>query len=328
MIYNLLITEKRTKKTWDCAPIVQKVDYTTNRTGSPGTLKFTLIKSGNISFVEGDVVIFSVDGKRIFQGYVFTKVKDRWGIIEVTCYDQIRYLKANASYSFYGMTAGQIIQQIAEDLQLTIGELQDTGYEIPSLIEENQSCIDIINEAINQTLLNTGVLYIFYDDSGSLALKSAESMISDTILGDKSLVTDYSYKTDIDKETYNSIKLVQPNESTGKVDVYIAQDSDNISRWGLLQLYQTVDGDQNAAQIKAQAEASLTYYNRRQRTLSIDSIGIIGLNAGQMILVRIENLGDINLNKYLLIDKVTHTFQNDLHTMSLDLYALYDKGEF
>lgn len=310
---------------WDCASIVEKVEYTTNRTGSPGTLKFTLLKSGDVSFVEGDVVVFSIDNTTIFSGWVFTKSKDRWGVIDVTCYDQIRYLKAKASYSFYGLSAGEIIQQIAEDFELNVGTLQDTGYKIPSLIEEEQSCIDIINEAVNQTLLNTGKLYVFFDDAGKLSLAAADSMVNNNLIGDGSLVTDYTYKTDIDKDTYNSIKLVQPNEESGGVDAYIAQDSDNIKRWGLLQLYQTVDNDLNTAQIKAQAEATLTYYNRRMRTLSIESLGIVGLNAGQMIFVKIDNLGDINLNKYMLVEKATHTFENDLHTMSLDLFALNDE---
>ena len=102
----LIILEKRTGKLWDAAPCVSETTYTTNRTGQPGQLDFTLIKAGDISFVEGDVVRFSVDGKLVFFGWVFTKSKDRWGVIDVTCYDRLRYLKANASYAFYGQTAG------------------------------------------------------------------------------------------------------------------------------------------------------------------------------------------------------------------------------
>ncbi len=86
----LLITEKRTGKLWDAAPCVSTASYTTNRTGSPGKFTFTLIKAGGISFVEGDVVRFSVDGQVVFCGWVFHKSKDRWGIIEVTCYDSMR----------------------------------------------------------------------------------------------------------------------------------------------------------------------------------------------------------------------------------------------
>ena len=78
---------------------VPEVTWSTERTGSPGTLKFNVLKAGDLSFAEGDIVRFSADGQLQFYGWVFTKSKDRWGEIQVTCYDRIRYLKANASYN-------------------------------------------------------------------------------------------------------------------------------------------------------------------------------------------------------------------------------------
>ena len=322
MTVELIIAEKRTGKIWNASNATTNITYETNRTGSPGTLKFTVLKSGTLSFVEGDIVRFSVDGQLIFYGWVFTKSKDRWGEIDVTCYDRMRYLKANASYSFYGQTAGDIIKQIVDDFQLETADIADTGYLIPSLIETDQSCLDIIQGVVEQTLLNTGKLYVFYDNGDGLCLTAAEDMKSNIMIGDKSLVLDYTYKTDIDEQTYNSVKIAMANEETGGADVYIAQDTENIGKWGLLQLYQKVDNDSNSAQLKAQAEATLSYYNRRLRTLKVSSLGVLGLRAGQMILMQIENLGDINLNQWLLIEKITHTFENDKHTMDIELYEI------
>lgn len=307
---------------YEVSNCVQSVTYTTNRTGEPGKLEFTINKAGGISFFEGDVVRFSVDGTLIFYGWIFTKSKDRWDVIDVTCYDRMRYLKASASYAFYDQTAGEIIRQIAQDFQIDVSELEDTGYKIPSLVEEEQTCLDIIEEAVQQTLLNTGKVYIFFDDGDGLSLKEAENMISDVVIGDKSLLTDYTYKTDIDEQTYNSVKLARPNEETGRADVFVAQDSANIAKWGLLQLYQTVDGDLNDAQIKEQAESTLEYYNQRQRTLSVESLGVVGLRAGQMILMKVEALGDISLDQFVLLEKVTHTFENNSHTMDFDTLAI------
>lgn len=322
MNMQLLIAEKRTGKLWDAAPCVTTASITTNRTGSPGKFTFTLIKAGDISFVEGDVVRFSVDGQLVFYGYVFTKSKDRWGVIDVTCYDSVRYLKANASYRFYGQTAGQILSQIAADLQLPTSVIEDTGYAIPSLLEDDQSCLDIIEEAIQQTLLNTGKVYVLFDDGNGLCLREAANMIADVMLGDRSLVTNYTYKTDIDQQTYNSIKLVRENEDTGSAEVVEVYDSETVGRWGLLRLYQTVDGDVNAAQMAAQAQTMLSYYNRRLRTLSVDSLGVLGLRAGMMVLMKIKGLGDIDLDQYVLLEKVTHTFENDKHTMTFDTLEL------
>ena len=314
----LLISNKRSGKIWEVSNCTQVAKWTTNRTGSPGTFKFTLNKAGDVDFLEGDVVRFSVDGQLQFYGWVFTKSKDRWGVIDVTCYDRLRYLKANASYAFYGQKAGDIIKQIAEDFQLTTGNLADTGYALPSLIEEDQSCLDIIEGAIQQTLLNTGDIYVFYDDGNGLALQRPEDMISNVMIGEKSLLTDYTYKTDIDEQTYNSVKLARPNEETGRADVVIAEDSYNIGQWGLLQLYQTVDGDVNDAQMKAQAETSLTYYNRRMRTLKFSTLGVPGLRAGQMVYMQIPGLGDISLDQYVLLEKVDHTWENSVHTMDIE----------
>ena len=314
----LLIANKSSGKIWEVSNCTQSATWTTNRTGSPGTFKFTVNKAGDLSYTEGDIVRFSVDGQLVFYGWVFTKSKNRWGVIETTCYDRMRYLKASASYAFYGQKAGDIIKQIAEDFQLDVSSLADTGYAIPSLIEQEQTCLDIIDSAIQQTLLNTGDIYVFYDDGNGLALRRPEDMISNVMIGEKSLLTDYTYKTDIDSETYNSVKLARPNEETGRADVVIAEDSDHIGQWGLLQLYQTVDGDVNDAQMKAQAEASLAYYNRRMRTLKLSSLGVPGLRAGQMIYMRVPGLGDLNLDQYVLLEKVEHTWENDTHTMEIE----------
>lgn len=319
----LIIANKGEKgKLFEISNCVQSVTYTTNRTGSPGTLEFTLNKAGALSFHEGDTVRFSVDGQLVFYGWVFTKSKDRWGVIEVTCYDRLRYLKASASYGFYGQTAGDILKQIAADYQLEVSEIVDTGYALPSLIMEEQTCLDIIGEAVQQTLLNTGIIYVLFDDGKGLSLKAAGDMKAEVLVGDKSLLTDYTYKTDIDEQTYNSVKLARPNEETGKADVFIAEDSANIGRWGLLQLYQSVDGDANDAQLKARAASTLEYYNRRMRTLSVSSLGVPGLRAGQMLLMRVPDLGDIALDQFVLLEKVTHTFENGIHTTEFDTLAI------
>ena len=88
---------------------------------SPGKLTFTVIEQGGISIPEGSSVDLAVDGVRMFHGYVFTAEQNRDGEVQYTAYDQLRYLKANASYVFEAMTLPQIIQQIAADFGLVCG---------------------------------------------------------------------------------------------------------------------------------------------------------------------------------------------------------------
>lgn len=322
MAPEILLENRATGKIWNITNNVQSAKYTTNRTGSPGSLSLSIAKSSLFLIDNGDTVRFSVDGQLVFYGWIFSSSRDRWGVVDVTCYDRLRYLKASASYAFYGQTAGNIIRQIAGDLQISTGAIADTGYAIPSLIEEEQTCLDIIGEAVQQTLLNTGKIFVFYDDGNGLALSEAGAMFSTTVLGDNSLLTDYTFKSDIDSQTYNSVKLARPNEDTGRADVFAAQDSSTIARWGFLQLYQSVDGDMNDAQMKAQAETTLAYYNREMKTLTISALGVLGLRAGQMIFLKVSSIPDLTNGQYVLLEKVTHNFENSIHTMDLETWTL------
>ena len=48
----LIIGNKRSGKMWEVSNSTTTVSYTTERTGSPGKLTFTVIKSGDLDFVE------------------------------------------------------------------------------------------------------------------------------------------------------------------------------------------------------------------------------------------------------------------------------------
>lgn len=296
-----------------------KAELTTNRFDSPAKLTFTILEQNQISIPEGSSVELAVDGVNMFKGYVFTASQNRDGEVEYTAYDQLRYLKANASYVFEAMTLPQIIQQIAADFGLTCGTLVDTGYAFPCLIKENTSCLDIIFDALAETIYMTGKIFVFYDNAGALALVEAKDMYSSTLIGDKSLATDFTYKRDIDSETYNRIKLVRPNSETGMADTYIVEDTDTQAMWGLLQYYDQVDENMNAAQIEQMCTQYLQYYNRVVQELTIDALGIPGLRAGMIVPVRLSAVDSLSVSRLMLAEKVTHTFDGDDHTMSIEV---------
>ena len=261
----------------------------------------------------------SVDGVKMFKGYVFTAERNRDGEVAYVAYDQLRYLKANASYVFEAMTLPQIIQQIAADFNLTCGTLEEPGYAFPCLIKENVSCLDIIFDALAETIIQTGKIYVFYDNAGALSLTEARNMYSTVLLGDGSLVTDYTYKRDIDSDTYNRVKLVRPNKDTGRADTYVHEDTETIGKWGLLQYYDQVDENLNEAQIDQMCAQYLQYYNRVLQTLTIEAIGVPGLRAGMIIPVCFGDINDLSVSRLLLAEKVTHTFEADDHTMSIEV---------
>lgn len=314
-MYELIIGHKESGKMWDMTNDVAEVTLETYRQGQPSKLSFKIVTIKEIEVSEGDVVRFSSDGELQFYGWIFTITRDRWRGAEIICYDRLRYLKANATYAFYAQKASDIIKQIAEDLQLSVGSLANTGYKIKSLIKSNKSCIDIIQDALNQTLLGTGKIYVLYDNGKGLSLKYSGDWKSKYVLGEGSYMLDYEYKSDIDTDTYNYIKLVKPNKETGKSEVVVVKDTANIARWGMLQLLETINNDLNTAQMKAKGKEMMQYYNSVKNTFSFNALGINGLRAGMMIRV---NVPDMKLDEYVLLERVTHTWRHDDHTMQIE----------
>lgn len=284
------------------------------------------MENNGISIPEGSSVELSVDGVKMFRGYVFTAEQNRDGEVEYTAYDQLRYLKASASYTFEAMTLGQIIQQIAVDFGLTVGTLADTGYAFPCLIQENESCLNTIFNALSETVYRTGKIFVFYDNAGALTLIEAKDMYLNVLIGDESLATEFTYRRDIDSDTYNRIKLVRPNSETGMADTYIVEDTSTQEKWGLLQYYDQVDENMNEAQIQQMCEMYLQYYNRVVQELSIDALGVPGLRAGMIVPVKLSAVDSLSVSRLLLAEKVTHKFDGEDHTMSIDVKSFDNLG--
>lgn len=322
MTVQLIIESRAAGVVKNYAEVATQVVITTQRTGSPGKMTIKLVNALIVDFKPGDPVRFTVDGTLMFVGFIFVTSVNRWGEMTITTYDQIRYLKAKESYLFEAEEVSGIITKIAGDLQLKVGALESTGYPIPYYVKENKSCIDIISEAVQLTTHGTSKVYVFYDNNGALSLSLAENLKSATVIGSGSLLTDYDYKQDIDSDTFNKIKLVRPNEETGKTEVYLFQDSDTIAQWGTLQYYEQVDEEMNEAQINQKGATMLAYYNRVLKTLTIESIGVIGIRAGSMLALNIPAVGAVSTNQFVLLDSVTHTFEQNHHTMKLQTRAL------
>ena len=196
-------------------PIKDDIVVEWERTGSPGKLKFTTVKVDGMNFYEGDAVTLQYNDKKIFMGYVFTKKRSKEQHIEVTCYDQIRYLKNKYSYVFENKTADEIIRAMCKDYNLNIGTFDNTGYKIPAIAEENKSALDIALYTLEETLLNSGNQFTLYDDFGDLTIKNSANMVSDTLIM-STTAEDFEYKSSIDDETYNNIVLYyKPKSETG-----------------------------------------------------------------------------------------------------------------
>lgn len=293
------------------------VKWSTTLSGVAGKLTFDILKQGELNFNEGDQVVYSANGVTFFVGYVFTKSKVREQI-SVTCYDMLRYLQAKQSYNLENHTLTSVVKKIAGDFWLTQGVIEETGHVMEEKLYEGQGLFDIITDCITLTALATQKIFVLYDDAGKLTLRETMSLLSPNVLSPDSFARDYTYKTSIE-ESYNVIKLVQPNKTTGKGDAYMIEDPEKLPLWGKLQLYETVNEDLSEAKIREKAITMLSYYAQTQRSLKLSCTGVADIRAGSMVPVFIPALGDINLSKNLLVEKCTHTWGSNDHTMDLEM---------
>ena len=200
------------------------VQIETDRHGSAGKLTFTTMAVK--SFLEGDPVAFYYNDKCIFKGYVFTKKRNKsLPKITVTAYDQLRYLKNKFSYVFVNKKASDIVKSLCEDFNLEVGTIEDSKYVVEAIAEENKSAIDIILLATQETLANTGQMFVLYDDAGKVCYRNVLNLKLDTIL-DKDTAQDLDYQTSIDEETYNRVVLYyKPKSNSGSSSTFSSMDS-------------------------------------------------------------------------------------------------------
>lgn len=324
MYVELLIGNVEGTKTYQPA-VEEGIEWSTERKNTPGKLVFKVIKDDILDFSEGSPVRMRVDGDNIFFGFVFKQQRSKDGIITVTAYDQLRYLKNKDTKVYEDKTAAQFIQMVADEYALTAGTLEDTKYIIESRVEENTSLFEMIANALDLTLTNTKQMYVLYDDFGKLTLKSLASMDVGVpgayLMIDEETGENYDYTSSIDDNTYNQIKLTYDNEETGIRDVFMAKSTENINKWGILQYFETLQKGENGQE---KANALLELYNQKTRSLQItNAIGDNRVRAGSMIFIHLA-LGDVKIKNRMLVEKCRHLYKEGEHWMDLTLRG----GEF
>lgn len=310
----ILYQNNVTGAAYDITTLITSASWKTQRVGGPAQLNLSMIKDPAVEIVEGGAITATEDGTGIFYGYIFKRSTTEKEAVTVTAYDQIRYLKNKDTYVFQGQRADQITAQIAADFGIRLGELANTGYVIPQMVEDSKTLIDIISKALDYTLINTGQMYCLWDDFGALRISNIAESAVGVVVGDNSLATGYTYSSDIDSDTANRVKLMRNNKDTGRRDVYIVQDSNSMGRWGILQHYASVDESLNAAQIEAQATNLLAVKNRPKVSFDISGLSDLGIRAGRAIKIEI---GDIGINGWYIVDECAHDLVKETMTLKV-----------
>ena len=294
-------------------------EWKTERIGKASSFEADMYNDKPLQFpVEGGAIIRATEDKnKIFYGFAFEDGIKKSGDTSIKAYDQLRYLKNQDTYVMPSSTATAAIKRIAGMLNLSTGILEDTKFVVPGIVEDEKEAFDVVAKFLDSTLIATNRNFILFDNFGKLDLRSIENLVipaDEFYIGDDSLLYDYDYSKSIDKETYNKIKFVRDNKEKAKRETFIAQDSANIKKWGLLQQFRKVDENMTDAQIKELVERSIKAYNKETKTLKLSCLGNWKVRAGCMLYLYIEKLG---IKDYVMIDECTQRWQEGVHTMDL-----------
>lgn len=299
---------------YEISELVTKISFTDKLNDGCSKLEFSFVDD-DLNIVNGGNTMFKYDDTGIFNGFIFKHGGNKKKEVSVTAYDQLRYCKAKDIVVTKSDTVTSLAKRMCTYFGLKYGTLTDTGYILPTSVQDNKTWIDIIYTGISDTLVNKGKKYALRDEFGAITLRDLETLHLDLILGDESLVYDYNYSKSIDDEFYNQIKLYIKDEKAQKSQIVGAKDENSIKKYGALQYFEIIDKDSNAAQAKSKADMLLSLYNRETETLTLECLGDTRVRAGSSFYGLI---GDIDLNRKLIVKEVTHNFIPN-HTMSLEV---------
>lgn len=291
-----------------------EVRLTSRRGMSASSLEFHTAEELDGLLENGCPVAFTCRGVPMFYGYIFSIERRTRERTTVVCYDQMRYFKNKDSF-VYHLSYSELVRYVAQRYAMQTGTIEDTGYVIPTRVEEN-TIFDILATAADLTAAQNGTIYVLYDDFGKLTLKSVENMRTDLCI-DMDAVGKFSIGESIDSGVYDRIVLARDNRLSGERELFVANDAEKQSKWGVLQYYEKVDEDEPDESIRTRVQQMLQSYRVENKTLTVKNcIGYPLIRGGSGLIVHIQERG---LKNYMICEKVEHRFMGNRHLMDLEL---------
>lgn len=307
--------------TYDLSQTITSVEWKLTMLDQPGELNFSYRTAPNVKLTTGSNVVLQVDGVTRFNGFIFQVGETEGPVGTVKVYDRMRYLQAKDSFTFNGESLSVMFEKICKlkGLPYTVRWGPDRG--LPAHVFDNVSLADMLSWGVDQTLALDNNLYVIYDDCGTLVLDNVRALDTDLLFGDGLALTGWDFGKSIDEATYNVIKLVRDATDDQQREVVVKSDTGTVSRWGQLQYFEKVKEDFSVSQMNDRAVKLLSLYNRETWTLTLTTIGVARVIAGNGVGIRIGALDKEGFGCGIttFVQSVHHQIEGEKYTMSLEL---------
>lgn len=226
-----------------------------------------------------------------------------------------------------GLVASDIFRKICQDLAIPFGISTNSTIPITPQNYTQKTAFNILDFAITETLINstednrqyfTFFHQSYFEDdynkdateqqvyktSGRVEWHLRNALKVDIVINDE-MIYDYDFRTTIDQQTHNEVivwkdqktylsasgKTLKKGKKTGTRQKKVASDNESKAKYGYLPYYHRAPDDYSEGQMQQIADELLKILNRPTHSLSLNCYGIIGMRAGYLVPVALNDIG-------------------------------------
>ncbi len=262
----------------------------------------------DINIKLGDRLLLYEENNLLINAMVYTRERvSEQGTVTYIGYDDLKRLcDSQGVYSFKNTTPEKITKAVCSDLSISTGNIVETKVPITKLIiDSEESFYKIIMKAYTKAYKSNGKKYMPIMVNRKLSMIEKGEIIEDFTLNDEVNITGSSYSESLDS-MINKVKIYdEKGKQIGEV-----KNAGQITDYGIFQGTYTKEAGVNST------TAATNLLNGISQEASIEALGNVQCISGFGIRIKDSLTG---LTGRFWIDADSHTWQDGIYTMSLDL---------
>lgn len=310
----LIWKPKNSETTRDITQFLSSVTWSGSVSQASRQLEIAILYSpldSNIQDINvdlGDRLILYEEDFILINAMIYSRERvSNQGTITYSGYDDLKKIcDSQGKYNFKNTTPEKIVKTVCNDIGITTKNIAETKVPIPKLIiDGEESFYRIIMKAYTKAYKNNGKKYMPLMNNRNLSVIEKGQIIEGFTLSDKTNITDSSFSEALEG-MINKVKIYdEKGNQVGEV-----KNQGDITAYGTFQGTYSIEEGVNATIAAKNMLIGIA------KEASVVAMGNINCISGYGIKLKDSITG---LTGVFWIDTDSHTWQNNIHSMSLDL---------